>query len=88
MLRQAVHHRPGSSHTFAHTSWDLELRLQTGHDMERVTILHGDKYDWETTTQETAMAPMGSDGLFIYWRAIHCPQQRVHLSFGLEGQGR
>ncbi|MBS3936990.1 MAG: glycoside hydrolase family 13 protein [Peptococcaceae bacterium] len=85
MLLHAISHRPGTSNAYTVSHRYAELRLRTGPDIQRVSVVYGDKYDWEHTRNKVAMRPMGSDDLFLYWRTtVHCPVRRLRYCFFIE----
>ena len=84
MLLCAVSHCPGTSNAYVVSETVAEIRLKTGRDIHHVTILHGDKYDWENSQQLSNMSRMGYDNLFCYWSVLlPCPARRLRYAFCL-----
>ncbi|WP_252700773.1 glycoside hydrolase family 13 protein [Natronosalvus vescus] len=84
--RAAVHHRPKSNYAYAYDESTVHVRLRTKRgDVDRCTLLHGDKFDWPGTASRTPMERLGSDERFDYWQvAVQPPYRRLCYAFRLE----
>ncbi|MEO3944130.1 alpha-glycosidase [Gorillibacterium sp. CAU 1737] len=89
MLLEAVFHRPKMNWAFAIDSHTVQIRLQTKKgDMTQVSLLHGDKYDWENSNGVKPMECLISDALFDYWETtVTLPLRRLRYAFKLESEG-
>ncbi|WP_226676701.1 alpha-glycosidase [Rossellomorea aquimaris] len=86
MLLEAVYHRPKDNYAYACTNEELHIRLRTKkNDVNSVTLLHGDPYQWEDGKwlyNHKEMVITGSDHLFDYWFApITPPHRRLRYGF-------
>ncbi|HET7580326.1 MAG TPA: alpha-glycosidase [Bacillales bacterium] len=92
MLKEAIYHRPKNHFAYAYDSETLHIRLRTKkEDIERVTLIYGDPYDWtEKGWQytELPMAKNGSDELFDYWFVeVKPPYRRMRYGFEVSDSG-
>ncbi|WP_433748850.1 alpha-glycosidase [Falsibacillus pallidus] len=92
MLREAVYHRPKDNYAYACTESTLHIMLRTKkNDIDEVSLLHGDPFDWadgKWLFQSKPMILKGSDSLFDYWFAeISPPHRRLRYGFNLEDGG-
>lgn len=83
MRREAVYHRPKNNWSYAYDRETVHVRFRTGRgDVNRVVLLHGDKYEWHECGYETAeMRIFARDELFDYWQAAVRPKYR-RLKYG------
>ncbi|KPV59974.1 cyclomaltodextrinase [Paenibacillus sp. A3] len=88
MLLEAVYHRPKSNWAYAYDERTIHLRLRTKRDdVERVTLIVGDKYAWDRTVEELPMTKWVSDALFDYWHvAVQPLMRRMKYAFRLESE--
>ncbi|WP_335870038.1 alpha-glycosidase [Bacillus sp. 2205SS5-2] len=89
MIKEAIYHRPQDNYAYACTNDTLHIRLRTKkHDVENVTLLYGDPYDWNEDKWSYSQIPMiksGSDDLFDYWFASIKPEfRRLRYGFLLQ----
>ncbi len=89
LLKEAVYHRPKDNYAYVCTRSELHIQIRTKKDdIKRVTLLHGDPYDWDRKQwQPTTMAmkKSGSDQLFDYWFAVVTPPfKRFRYGFILD----
>lgn len=89
MLREAIYHRPKDNYAYVCTNNELHIQIRTKkRDVKKVTLVHGDPYEWnekQWATTTTAMKKSGSDQLFDYWFvAIDPPFKRIRYGFILE----
>ncbi|MFP8889235.1 alpha amylase N-terminal ig-like domain-containing protein [Natrialbaceae archaeon A-CW2] len=84
--RAAVHHRPKSNYAYAYDESTVHIRLRTERgDLEDVTLLYGDKYDWPDSAKRVSMERLGHDETFDYWQATATPPyRRLCYAFELE----
>jgi len=89
MLLEAVFHRPKMNWAYAVDTHTVHIRIQTKKgDMERVSLLHGDKYIWENSQKLQPMERLVSDALFDYWEtSVKLPLRRLRYGFKLESEG-
>ncbi|MBW5447764.1 alpha-glycosidase [Cohnella sp. CFH 77786] len=87
MLREAIYHRPKNNWCYAYDRQTVHVRIRTKRgDAERVTLLHGDKYNWHEIGHETTeMRVFAQDALFDYWQAEVRPAFR-RLKYGFRLQ--
>lgn len=88
MNKEAIYHRPKDNYAYACANGDLHIRLKTKkNDIQNVTLIFGDPYDWEDgkwINHEKPMVKTGSDQLFDYWFvAVHPPYRRLKYGFNL-----
>lgn len=83
MLKEAIYHRPKNNWSYSYDRRTIHIRIRTKRgDVERVDLLHGDKYNWHVIGHETtAMRVFAQDALFDYWQAAVQPQYR-RLKYG------
>ncbi|UXH45764.1 alpha-glycosidase [Rossellomorea vietnamensis] len=89
MLLEAIYHRPKDNYAYACTNNELHIRIRTKkQDVETVTLLHGDPYQWENGQwlyDRKEMVLTGTDQLFDYWFAsISPPFRRLRYGFLLD----
>lgn len=85
--RAAVRHRPKSEQAYAYDEETVHVRLRTERgDVTGVTLLWGDKYDWDGSSALTPMRRVGHDDRFDYWEAtVEPPHRRLAYAFHLVG---
>ncbi|PFG07078.1 alpha-glycosidase [Bacillus sp. es.034] len=86
MLLEAIYHRPKDNYAYACTNNEIHIRIRTKkNDVETVTLLHGDPYQWENGQwlyDRKEMVLTGTDQLFDYWFAsISPPFRRLRYGF-------
>ncbi len=89
MFKEAIYHRPKDNYAYVCTNNVLHIQIRTKKDdLKKVTLLHGDPYDWEGKQWQpttTAMKKSGSDQLFDYWLvAVTPPFKRLRYGFILD----
>ncbi|WP_226580684.1 glycoside hydrolase family 13 protein [Halobacillus litoralis] len=89
MFKEAVYHRPNNNDAYAYDDKTIHIRLRTKkNDIDKVTLIHGDPYDWKNQQWQAdflIMEKSGSDELFDYWlAALNPPYRRLRYSFLLE----
>ncbi|PRO65621.1 alpha-glycosidase [Alkalicoccus urumqiensis] len=91
MLLEAVYHQPKSQYAYAYDNETLHIRVRTGRgDMDRVSIVWGDKYHFtEDTVTTTDMYIFAQDELFDYYQAeVKPPFRRFAYAFRFEKGSR
>ncbi|MEI2663542.1 alpha-glycosidase [Rossellomorea sp. LJF3] len=91
MLLEAIYHRPKDNYAYACTNNELHIRIRTKKkDVETVTLLHGDPYQWDNGQwlyDRKEMVLTGTDQLFDYWFAsISPPFRRLRYGFLLDDE--
>lgn len=82
MQLEAIYHSPDHRWAYAYDPETYHLRLRTKRgDIEQVTAIAGDKYDWDQHCQEIEMDHVAADGLFDYWEAVIRPEFK-RFSYG------
>jgi cyclomaltodextrinase len=83
MLREAIFHRPKNNWSYAYNRQTIHIRIRTKRgDVDWVTLLHGDKYDWHEKGHDTCeMKVFAQDALFDYWQVAVSPRFR-RLKYG------
>ncbi len=71
MIKEAIYHRPKDNFAYAYDANTLHITLQTKkNDMDAVSLVFGDPYDWKNEQWQTAsrnMIKSGSTSLHDYW---------------------
>ncbi|RKQ28200.1 glycoside hydrolase family 13 protein [Oceanobacillus halophilus] len=71
MLKEAIYHRPTNNFAYAYDEDTLHITLRTKkEDVESVSLIYGDPYEWENDHCQYKMKTMrktGSTSLFDYW---------------------
>lgn len=88
----AIFHRPLFGYCTVLTDHKVEIKLQTGLDINEVFIVFGDPYLWQKEKnnhswqhQEVAMNLLGQTSVHKYWEIIlHIPTQRLKYYFRLK----
>ncbi|QSF42590.1 alpha-glycosidase [Paenibacillus tianjinensis] len=83
MLLEAMYHVPRDKWAYAYDTKTIHLRVRTKRDdVDCVTALTGDKYDWEHTFYEIMMEKAASDDKFDYWEcAVRPKYKRLSYTF-------
>ncbi|MUK89001.1 alpha-glycosidase [Ornithinibacillus sp. L9] len=86
MLKEAIYHRPKNNFAYAYDKNTLHIVLQTKKDdVESVSLIFGDPYDWENEkwqTQTIEMTLSGSTALHDYWFISVKPEfRRMRYAF-------
>ncbi|ETI70841.1 alpha-glycosidase [Neobacillus vireti] len=86
MFKEAIYHRPKDNYAYVCTNGELHIQLRTKKiDIKKVTLIHGDPYNWERKHWKTDSIPMkksGSDQYFDYWFAsVIPPFKRLRYGF-------
>lgn len=86
ITRGAVYHRPKSSDAYARDESTIHVRIRTARDdVERCTLLWGDKYAWAETATLTPMTRVGHDERHDYWQvAVEPPYRRLCYAVRIE----
>ncbi|WP_100010024.1 glycoside hydrolase family 13 protein [Lentibacillus sediminis] len=89
MIKEAIYHRPKNNFAYAYDENTLHIRLQTKKDdVKRVSLIHGDPYDWEDgkwQNGEREMMKSGSTALYDYWSIAVEPEfNRMRYAFKCE----
>jgi cyclomaltodextrinase / maltogenic alpha-amylase / neopullulanase len=88
MIKEAIYHRPKNNFAYAYDEKTVHIRLQTKkNDVDTVTLVYGDPYDWANKTWQVnkkQMSKSGTDQLFDYWFIeIEPPFRRLRYGFAL-----
>ncbi|MFD2924740.1 glycoside hydrolase family 13 protein [Halobacillus naozhouensis] len=71
MIKEAIYHRPKNNFAYAYDANTLHIILQTKkNDMDSVSLVFGDPYDWKNEQWQTdtrEMLKSGSTSLHDYW---------------------
>src|SRR5699024_5052208 len=91
MLKEAIYHRPKNNFAYAYDENTLHIRLQTKKDdMDSVTLIYGDPYDWledKWATKSLKMEKTGSTESYDYWFAAISPEfRRMRYGFYCENE--
>ncbi|WP_426449916.1 alpha-glycosidase [Paenibacillus sp. S-38] len=82
MLRECFYHVSNSNWAYAYTKEKIHLRFRTKRDdVNEITAVTGDKYDWDRTYKEYPMLRIASDAYFDYWEATVKPKYK-RLTYG------
>ncbi|MFD2044895.1 glycoside hydrolase family 13 protein [Ornithinibacillus salinisoli] len=86
MLREAIYHRPKNNFAYAYDKDTLHIVLQTKKDdVESVSLIFGDPYDWKDEmwqTQILEMTKSGTTDLHDYWFSAVKPEfHRMRYGF-------
>ncbi|MFG6120416.1 alpha-glycosidase [Thalassobacillus sp. B23F22_16] len=85
MQKEAIYHRPKNNFAYAYDEETLHIMLQAKKDdLDSVTLIHGDPYDWENekwNTHRLSMEKTGSSELHDYWKVSIRPSYR-RLRYG------
>src|SRR5690625_2476898 len=91
MLKEAIHHRPKNNFAYAYDQETLHIRLQTKKDdVDSVTLIHGDPYDWKDENwvkHHLEMEKTGTTELYDYWFVTVSPEfRRMRYGFHCENE--
>jgi cyclomaltodextrinase len=82
MQYESFYHISLSNWAYAYDKDTIHLRMRTKkEDVEQVTAVTGDKYDWDRTNVEYEMFKISSDSMFDYWEA-HVKPRYKRVSYG------
>jgi glycosidase len=86
LFKEAIYHRPKDNYAYVCTNGELHIQIRTKKmDIKKVTLIHGDPYNWEGKHWKTDTLPMkksGSDQYFDYWFAsVVPPFKRLRYGF-------
>ncbi|GGB59052.1 glycoside hydrolase family 13 protein [Fictibacillus barbaricus] len=89
MLKEAIYHRAGNNYAYAYDEKTLHIRLRTKKgDVDSVSLIHGDPYDWTKEGWQTSSSLMtlsGTDEYFdYYFIAIQPPYRRLRYGFEIK----
>ncbi|MBY0148414.1 alpha-glycosidase [Neobacillus niacini] len=89
MFKEAIYHRPKDNYAYVCTSGELNITIRTKkNDLKKVTLIHGDPYNWEDKQWQTTTTPLkksGSDQLFDFWVvSLNPPFRRLRYGFILD----
>ncbi len=93
MLLEAIYHRPKDNYAYACTNEEIYIQIRTKkNDIDKVTLLNGDPYQWEDGKwiyNNINMVLTGSDHLFDYWSVrLSPPFKRLRYGFLLQDEDR
>ncbi|UVI30037.1 alpha amylase N-terminal ig-like domain-containing protein [Paenibacillus spongiae] len=70
MQWECFHRSPRSSWAYTYDRATIHLRVRTKRDdVEAITALTGDKYDWDGFHEDIPVEKVASDHFFDYWGA-------------------
>lgn len=86
MFREAIFHQPYGSFVFPVEERKLRVRIRTKKDdLDRVTIVHGDRYRHPELDTPIRMEKVASDALYDYYESdLDSPTRRIRYTFYLE----
>ncbi|MEH6992575.1 alpha-glycosidase [Neobacillus drentensis] len=89
MLKEAIYHRPKDNYAYVCANGKLNIQIRTKrNDLNKVTLVYGDPYDWKKNQWQTSTTPLkksGSDQLFDYWYVTVVPPfRRLRYGFILD----
>lgn len=89
MFKEAIYHRPKDNYAYVCTNGKLNITIRTKkNDLKKVTLIHGDPYNWEDNQWQTTTTPLkksGSDQLFDFWIvSLNPPFRRLRYGFILD----
>lgn len=69
MKIEALYHNPKSNYAYAYKENELHIRLRTAKgDMEQVSIIYGNKYDWMNQQHKQLMKKLHTDQYYDYYQ--------------------
>ncbi|GGE72431.1 alpha-glycosidase [Priestia taiwanensis] len=91
MQKEAVYHSPTYPFVYAVDEHTVHIRLRTKkQDVQAVTLLYGDQYEWcdgAWITSTIAMQKTGYNELFDYWFVtVQPPYGRLRYAFSLQSE--
>lgn len=86
MLLEAIYHHPKQQWSYAYDKDTIHLRIRTKRDdVQKISIVSGDKYDWEGTKKYLPLKKWASDSMFDYFTCeVKPPYHRLRYAFLLE----
>lgn len=89
LLKEAIYHRPKDNYAYVCANGKLNIQIRTKkNDLNKVTLVFGDPYDWKENQWQTSTTPLkksGSDQLFDYWYVTVVPPfRRLRYGFILD----
>ncbi|AIQ64273.1 cyclomaltodextrinase [Paenibacillus stellifer] len=86
MQLEALYHVPRDKWAYAYDRETVHLRIRAKRgDAAAITVVSGDKYDWDGTCAEAQMEVAAADDLFDYWEAHVKPRfRRLTYYFRIE----
>lgn len=86
MLLEAIYHHPKQHWAYAYDKDTIHIRIRTKRDdVHQITLLAGDKYDWEKTKMYLPLRKWTSDSMFDYFTCeVKPPYHRLRYAFHLE----
>ncbi|MFC5653220.1 alpha-glycosidase [Paenibacillus solisilvae] len=82
MFLECFHHTTRSNWAYAYDKDTIHLRVRTKRDdVEEVTAVTGDKYDWDGFHEDVPMLKIAADEDFDYWEAAVKPRYK-RFSYG------
>ncbi len=83
---QAFYHQPKSNYCYAQDENTVVIRFRTGkNDVDKVKLVYGDKYQWDSEHHIVAMLLERSDTYFDYFSyEVHAPNINFRLSYIFE----
>ena len=88
MIKEAIYHRPKNNYAYAYDNSTLHIVLQTKKgDVDTVTLIYGDPYDWhdgQWSNVTMTMEKTGSTELYDFWFVAVSPAfRRMRYGFQL-----
>ncbi|QHT59458.1 alpha-glycosidase [Paenibacillus lycopersici] len=75
MFQECFRHSTRSVWAYAYDMQTIHLRVRTKRDdVEEVTVIAGDKYDWDRFNEERPLTKIAADRFFDYWEAAVKPK--------------
>lgn len=86
MQLEAIYHHPKQQWSCAYDKDTIIIRIRTKRDdVHKVSIITGDKYDWDRTKKYIPLSKMTSDSMFDYFSCeVQPPYRRLRYAFLLE----
>lgn len=86
-----IYHKPKSNYCYAYDGERVDIRIRTArndNDIDKVTLVHGDKYHWEETSCEVEMNIKYRDKHFDYYTVSIKPvNKRLSYYFIIHSEG-
>ncbi|GFZ76404.1 neopullulanase [Paenibacillus marchantiophytorum] len=88
MQIESLYHSPHTKWAYSYDSSTFHLRVRTKkNDVNEVTAITGDKYDWDNYHNDYPMLKIATDRYFDYWETELSPaQKRFSYAFRLQSQ--
>ncbi|QHW31375.1 alpha-glycosidase [Paenibacillus rhizovicinus] len=75
MFQECFQHAARSIWAYAYDMETIHLRVRTKRDdVEEVTVIAGDKYDWDRFNEERPLVKIAADRFYDYWEAAVKPK--------------